>query len=138
MVAAGNSKSAPPSIKATGHKNRRTSTFKRSMPTKLQKRQARTVSKNRVFHGAQYFHLNDVVSVTDKTDGQQYFAVIRSLLQNEFLESFAQLSWVLPKIKSSVFNVNDYALGPDEDVLRTLDCLTFVCPGSSHLKVCPN
>ena len=121
-----------------GSQKKKTSGFKRSNPTKISTKFPEVVFKDRICHRDQYFQTGDVVSVTDAIDGQQYFAQIRSILQDEYLERGALLSWLVPV--SDQFQSDDsflpenFVVGPSEDFPRNMDYLTFVCHAPLNLS----
>lgn len=54
-----------------------------------------TVAISHLFHHDLYYQVGDIVSVTDE-DGGVYYAQIRGLLQDQFCEKSAVLTWLIP------------------------------------------
>lgn len=54
-----------------------------------------TVTVQYLFHRDFYYQVGDIVSVTDE-DGGTYYAQIRGLLQDQFCEKSAVLTWLIP------------------------------------------
>ncbi|GFY74018.1 GATA zinc finger domain-containing protein 1 [Trichonephila inaurata madagascariensis] len=86
------------------------------------------VSSNRVYYRGSYFTVGDVVSLVDEKQ-KLYFAQIRGLLQDQYCEKSAVITWLLPTKKSpkNQFDPTTYILGPEEEFPRTLDCFQFIC-----------
>ncbi|GFU30986.1 GATA zinc finger domain-containing protein 1 [Nephila pilipes] len=86
------------------------------------------VLSDRVYYRGSYFTVGDVVSLVD--DKQRvYYAQIRGLLQDQYCEKSAVITWLLPTQSSPKgrFDPATYILGPEEELPRTLDCFEFVC-----------
>ncbi|GFR25838.1 GATA zinc finger domain-containing protein 1 [Trichonephila clavata] len=86
------------------------------------------ISSNRVYYRGSYFTVGDVVSLVD--DKQSiFYAQIRGLLQDQYCEKSAVITWLLPTKNSpkDQFDPATYILGPEEELPRTLDCFEFVC-----------
>ena len=95
------------------------------------------------------------MSVID-IEGGTYYAQVRGLLQDQYCEKSAVLTWLLPSKDSPkpencfdpssyvigklfVYHNNNYkpffnsiSIGPDEDIPRKLDYLQFVCHAPSE------
>lgn len=65
------------------------------MPTKAPSVVSTSFTNGHLFHHDVYYQLGDIVSVTDE-DGGVYYAQIRGLLQDQFCEKSAVLTWLLP------------------------------------------
>jgi hypothetical protein len=67
-----------------------------------------------LFHQDIYYQVGDIVSVTDEDDGV-YYAQIRGLLQDQFCEKSAVLTWLIPTQSSPPpylgFDPQTYILG---------------------------
>ena len=116
---------------------KKTSGFKRSNPHKTASKFPGVICKDRICHRDQYFQTGDIVSVADAIDGQNYFAQIRGILQDEYLERGALLSWLIPISKynsEDAFHPDNFVIGPSEDFPRNMDYLTFVCHAPQNLS----
>ncbi|GBM10275.1 GATA zinc finger domain-containing protein 1 [Araneus ventricosus] len=96
------------------------------------------VPTDRVYYRGSYFTKGDVVSLIDDKE-RVYYAQIRGLLQDQYCEKSAVITWLLPTQSSPKgrFDPATYIIGPEEDFPRTLDCLEFVCHSPSeyyHVK----
>ncbi|CAF0996599.1 unnamed protein product [Didymodactylos carnosus] len=76
------------------------------------------------------FQVGDIVHLMDDSQ-KSYYGQIRALLQDEHLNSYAFLTWLLPRPNSIhdqyEFNPNSYIIGPNEEYPRDLNSLSFVC-----------
>uniref|UniRef100_T1J4H0 GATA zinc finger domain-containing protein 1 n=1 Tax=Strigamia maritima TaxID=126957 RepID=T1J4H0_STRMM len=107
--------------------------FKKSA-TKAPTAVATPVTTDCVFHKGTYFKIGDIVSLMDMS-GDIYFAQVRGLLQDQFCEKSAVITWLLPTMYSArtdQFDPSSYILGPEEDLPRKLDCMEFVCHAPSE------
>lgn len=81
------------------------------------------------------FQVGDIVSVTDE-DGSIYYAQIRGLLQDQYCEKSAGLTWLLPTQSSpppeKEFDPLTYILG-NNTILNLLDDTT--CNGVHLIQV---
>ncbi|CAB3376186.1 Hypothetical predicted protein [Cloeon dipterum] len=73
--------------------------------------------------------IGDIVSVRGH-DGAIYYAQIRGLLEDQYCDKSAALTWLLPTTKSPPpergFDPDTYILGMEEDVPRSLESMEFV------------
>ena len=64
----------------------------------------------------QYYHVGDIVSVTNIDDGDVYYAQLRGFLTDEYSERSAVVTWLLPTQASPPpnegFHPATYILGP--------------------------
>ena len=78
----------------------------------------------------QYFCKGDIVSVVDKDDQGVYYAQLKGFLTDQYCEKSGVLTWLLPSLNSpppSVgFDPATYVIGPEEELPRRLEYLTFV------------
>lgn len=118
-------------LKKTG-KSRRKLFFKKNPPIKSPVAVATPVTSDRLYYKGSYFTKGDVVSVIDDRH-RVYYAQIRGLLQDQYCEKSAVLTWLLPTRGSPKgrFDPATYILGPEEDIPRKLECLEFVCHAPS-------
>lgn len=67
------------------------------------------------------------------TDGDTYYAQLRGFLQDQYCEKSAVITWLLPSKESPTdhFDPSTYFLGPEEDIPRKMENLTFVCHAPS-------
>ncbi|XP_013777638.1 GATA zinc finger domain-containing protein 1-like [Limulus polyphemus] len=115
-------------LKSTNPKGKgRRIIFKRST-TKAPTSVASPVTSDCVYYKGFYYQVGDIVSVVD-VEGDVYYAQIRGLLQDQYCEKSAVLSWLIPTQSSpkDYFDPATYIIGPEEDIPRKLDCLEFVC-----------
>lgn len=108
------------------------------------------------YYKGTHFQVGDIVSMTDFSDPGIYYAQIRGFLEDQYCEKSASVTWLLPTtetvfsdISGSVssgsvssgyvaiedFDPSTFILGPEEDIPRPLECMTFVshCP-SDYFK----
>ncbi|CAH0394039.1 unnamed protein product [Bemisia tabaci] len=104
--------------------------FKSIRPLKAPQEQAGVTLRQSVYNKGVLYSVGDIVSVRDAEDGCRYFAQIRGLAVDQYCEKSAALSWLIPTtntdLDSTVFDPSTFTLGPDEDLLRKLDFMTFV------------
>ncbi|PRD22843.1 UNVERIFIED_CONTAM: gatad1 [Trichonephila clavipes] len=91
------------------------------------------ISSNTVSYKGSFFTVGDIVSLVDDKRNL-YYAQIRGLLQDQYYEKSAVITWLLPSEKSqrNRFDPTTYVIGPEEEIPRTLDCLEFVCHSPSE------
>lgn len=120
-----------PSVKKTGQSRRRMF-FKKKPPVKAPVAVATPITSDRLYYKGSYFTRGDVVSVVDAKQNV-YYAQIRGLLQDQYCEKSAVLTWLLPTRSSPKdrFDPTTYIVGPEEDIPRKLECLEFVCHAPS-------
>jgi len=106
--------------------------FKKSA-TKAPTAVATPVTTDSVFYKGSYFQVGDVISVLD-VEGNVYYAQIRGLLQDQYCEKSAVITWLLPTDTSPKdrFDPATFILGPEEEVPRRLECMEFVCHAPSE------
>lgn len=85
------------------------------------------------FYNTIHFQVGDIVSVVDSAD-DVYYCQIRGLLQDQYCEKSAVITWLLPTTSSPMegFDPATYIIGPEEDVPRKLECFEFVCHAPSE------
>jgi len=77
------------------------------------------------------FALGDIVYLID-SNLSCFYAQIRALFQDEHVNAFAFLTWLLPNTPNPTsFDPNTFTLGPDEEYPRSLNALCFVCHAPS-------
>ncbi|XP_037084391.1 GATA zinc finger domain-containing protein 1-like, partial [Pollicipes pollicipes] len=95
---------------------------------------ATPVTSNCLFHKGIYYQVGDIVSLVS-LEGETYYAQIRGLMQDQYCEKSAVISWLLPTQASPPpereFDPSTYVIGPDEDIPRRLDCMRLVCSAPS-------
>lgn len=118
-------------VKKTG-KSRRKLFFKRKPPIKCPIAVSTPVTSDRLYYKGSFFTIGDVVSVVDERR-RVYYAQIRGLLQDQYCEKSAVLTWLLPTQSSPKgrFDPATYIIGPEEDIPRKLECIEFVCHAPS-------
>lgn len=106
--------------------------FKRG-PLKAPSAVATCVTSDYVFFRNMYFQVGDVISMTDE-NGDVYYGQIRGLLQDQYCEKSAVITWLIPTKGSPTdhFDPSTYILGPEEDIPRKLECMEFVCHAPSE------
>ncbi|XP_033121356.1 GATA zinc finger domain-containing protein 1-like [Anneissia japonica] len=111
---------------ATKGKSRRI-IFKRN-PLKSPASVSTVVTSNGIFYQGVYIQVGDIVSILDVDEGI-YYAQIRGLLQDQYCQKSAIITWLLPTQASNKaqFDPSTYILGPDEDIPRSLEYMEFVC-----------
>ncbi|KAF8787914.1 GATA zinc finger domain-containing protein 1-like [Argiope bruennichi] len=94
---------------------------------------ATPVTSQTVFYKGTYFQVGDIVSVVD-VKGGVYYAQLRGLLQDQYCEKSAVITWLLPTQSSPKgrFDPATYIIGPEEDIPRKLECFEFVCHAPSE------
>ncbi|KAK3852869.1 hypothetical protein Pcinc_040554 [Petrolisthes cinctipes] len=107
--------------------------FKKSA-TKAPVAVATPVTSEYLFYKGLYYQVGDIVSVVD-VDGGTYYAQIRGLLQDQYCEKSAVLTWLLPTKSSpppeNGFDPSTYIIGPEEDIPRKLEYMEFECHAPS-------
>ncbi|KAK4301416.1 hypothetical protein Pmani_026450 [Petrolisthes manimaculis] len=107
--------------------------FKKSA-TKAPVAVATPVTSEYLFYKGLYYQVGDIVSVVD-VDGGTYYAQIRGLLQDQYCEKSAVLTWLLPTKSSPTpqngFDPATYIIGPEEDIPRKLEYMEFECHAPS-------
>ncbi|XP_043200173.1 GATA zinc finger domain-containing protein 1-like [Amphibalanus amphitrite] len=95
---------------------------------------ATPVTSNYLFHKGIYYQVGDIVSVVS-LEGDIYYAQIRGLLQDQYCEKSAVITWLLPTTESPPpeqgFDPATYTIGPDEEIPRCLACMELVCSAPS-------
>jgi GATA zinc finger domain-containing protein 1 len=75
---------------------------------------ATVVTTDSLFHQGIYYQVGDIVSLMDEDDGI-YYAQIRGLLQDQYCEKSAVITWLLPTQNSPPpekgFDPHTYILG---------------------------
>lgn len=106
--------------------------FKKSA-TKAPSAVATPVTTDSVFYKGTYYQIGDIVSMID-VDGDVYYAQIRGLLQDQYCEKSAVITWLIPTESSPKdrFDPATYILGPEEEVPRKLECMEFVSHAPSE------
>lgn len=106
--------------------------FKKSS-TKAPIAVATPITMDTVYHKSTYYQVGDIVSLVD-IDGGVYYAQIRGLLQDQYCEKSAVITWLIPTTSSpkDYFDPATYILGPEEDIPRKLECMEFVCHAPSE------
>lgn len=101
--------------------------FKKSA-TKAPAAVATPVTSDYLFCKGLYYQIGDIVSLID-IDGGTYYAQIRGLLQDQYCEKSAVLTWLLPTKASPPpeqgFDPSTYIIGPEEDIPRKLEYMEF-------------
>ncbi|GAB6026320.1 GATA zinc finger domain-containing protein 1 [Chamberlinius hualienensis] len=105
--------------------------FKKSA-TKAPTAVATPVPTSFTFYKGTYFQMGDIVSMID-IEGDVYYAQIRGLLQDQYCEKSAVITWLLPTQSSPKdhFDPSTYIIGPEEEIPRKLECMEFVCHAPS-------
>ncbi|XP_071452240.1 GATA zinc finger domain-containing protein 1 [Hetaerina americana] len=108
--------------------------FKKSA-TKAPSAVVTTVTSDYVFYKGSYIQVGDIVSMRDE-DGDIFYAQIRGLLQDQYCEKSAVVTWLLPTRISphpeKGFDPSTYILGPEEDIPRKLNCMEFIMHAPSE------
>jgi len=101
----------------------------KKQPVKAPASVSTSVTRDYLFNQGMFYQVGDIISVTDE-DGGIYYGQIRGLLQDQFCEKSAVLTWLLPTQSSpppeKEFDPLTYILGPEEELPRKLDYLEFV------------
>jgi len=91
---------------------------------------ATAITSEKVYFKGQYFHVGDIVSVTNTDDNDIYYAQLRGFLTDEFSDKSAVITWLLPTTASPPpnegFHPATYIIGPEEELPRNLEVFTFV------------
>ncbi|XP_015918497.1 GATA zinc finger domain-containing protein 1 [Parasteatoda tepidariorum] len=95
---------------------------------------ATPVTAEAMFFKGTYFQVGDVVSCVDFITNKVYYAQIRGLLQDQYCEKSAVITWLLPTTHSPKgrFDPATYIIGPEEDIPRKLEYFEFVCHAPSE------
>lgn len=113
------------SSKGKGRRN----IFKKK-PVKSLTATATPVTADRVYFKGQYFHVGDIVSVTNVNDDDIYYAQLKGFLIDEYSDKSAVITWLLPTTASPPpnegFHPATYIVGPEEELPRKLEVFTFV------------
>ncbi|XP_065183220.1 GATA zinc finger domain-containing protein 1-like [Sycon ciliatum] len=113
------------SSRVRNQQNRRT--MMKSQPVKGLKSSAALYASESVQYDGMTYRIGDVVSILD-VEGGIYYAQIRGFLRDQYAESFAVLTWLLPTQPDPVhFDMNHFRLGPEEETPRPMSVLKFVC-----------
>lgn len=124
-------------LRSKHSRNRRTVAFKSKKPLKSSSNVACTHTTEATWYKSQYFQIGDIVSLQNKYE--VYYAQIRGLVCDKFMEKSAALRWLVPSKESPPPNVcfdpKTYAAGPEEDLLRRLSCMKFVLHFDEHYYV---
>uniref|UniRef100_A0A1I8HF37 BAH domain-containing protein n=1 Tax=Macrostomum lignano TaxID=282301 RepID=A0A1I8HF37_9PLAT len=93
------------------------------------------VSSDSLVQSGVRYAIGDVVQLKDKqSQGVAYYALLRGLLQDQYLTGYCVLTWLLPTTAAppdGSFDPAAYLPGPDEDAPRPLDSVRFVCSRSA-------
>ncbi len=77
----------------------------------------------------QFYTRGDIVSVTD-VDGGVYYAQLRGFLTDQYCDKSGVVTWLLPTSSAPPpergFDASRYVVGPEEELPRRLEYLTFV------------
>ncbi|UYV62995.1 GATAD1 [Cordylochernes scorpioides] len=82
-----------------------------------------------------HYRVGDIVSLQDEEDGALYFAQVRGLLEDQYCQKKAVLTWLLPSQNTPLggrFDPGTYILGPEEELPRKLEAMEFVCHAPSE------
>ncbi|XP_067003762.2 GATA zinc finger domain-containing protein 1 [Anabrus simplex] len=97
--------------------------------TKAPSAVATPVTSDYVFYKGSYYQVGDIVSMRD-VEGGLYYAQIRGMLTDQYCEKSCVVTWLLPTQASphpeDGFDPATYVIGPEEDIPRKLECMTFV------------
>ncbi|CAI9735015.1 zinc finger domain-containing 1-like [Octopus vulgaris] len=125
--------------KSLGTKGKsRRNIFKKTHPIKAPTAVSTIVSGDSVFYNGLYYQVGDIVSLLDDDGQSVYYAQLRGLLQDQYNEKSAVISWLLPTQSSpkNRFDPSTYILGPEEDLPRKLEFMEFVCHAPSDYYKC--
>jgi len=113
---------AAPRSKKTGLNTRsskgkgRRNIFKKK-PVKSLTATATPVTADKVYFKGQYFHVGDIVSVTNINDDDIYYAQLKGFLIDEYSDKSAVITWLLPTTASPPpnegFHPATYIVGPE-------------------------
>ncbi|CAF3782656.1 unnamed protein product [Rotaria sp. Silwood1] len=115
--------------------NRKTLAFKSKKPEKSLSQSTTFKLSDVLYSKGRRFEVGDIVYLID-ANLSCFYAQIRALFQDEHVNAFAFLTWLLPtSIKTSTnnfhFDPNAYSIGPNEEYPRSLNSLSFVCHSPS-------
>ena len=108
----------------------RRSVFKTKSVAKVEAVGSTMVTSDSIIHKGQYFQSGDIVSVVDTEDHQTYYAQCNAFMTNEYCEKFLSFTWLLPIRKlncNEAFDPLLFYLGPNDELVRKIDCIEFVC-----------
>ncbi|XP_003745317.1 GATA zinc finger domain-containing protein 1 [Galendromus occidentalis] len=114
-------------------KNRRSLTFKKSAPMKTTPAVSHFITSNYIRHKGSYLQRGDVVSMLGD-DSEIYYAQLRTFLVDQFGQTSATISWLIPTERSpsdGSFDPATFVLGPEEDFPRDLRSMSFECHAPS-------
>ncbi|CAH0550379.1 unnamed protein product [Brassicogethes aeneus] len=98
-------------------------------PIKAPTAVATPVTSEYVFYKGSYIQIGDIVSMID-VEGGTYYAQIKGLMTDQYCKKSAVVTWLLPTQESpppeQEFDPATYIIGPEEDIMRDLDCMEFV------------
>lgn len=96
------------------------------------------VTSETLSYGESFFTRGDVVSMV--CDGLVYYAQIRGLLQDQYHEKSAVITWLIPTDVSpeTGFDPNTFIIGPEEEFPRNLADMEFVCHSPNEYFKCTN
>jgi hypothetical protein len=102
--------------------NRRNCFFKQTLPKKCEKTTAckLVIEQGFVFYKGVYYKVGDIVVLFDEIDKKPYYAQICSLLNDEYAQKYAIITWLLPLSvsDSNEFDEKSFVLGPTEEYPR--------------------
>ncbi|KAG1687678.1 GATA zinc finger domain-containing protein 1 [Nymphon striatum] len=80
--------------------------------TKAPSAVATPVTSNSIFHNGYYYQVGDIVSMID-VEGGNYYAQIKGLMQDQYCEKSAAITWLLPTLSSPKdhFDPSTYIIG---------------------------
>ncbi|CAF1366146.1 unnamed protein product [Rotaria magnacalcarata] len=115
--------------------NRKTLAFKSKKPEKCLSQSTTFKLYDVLYSKRRRFEVGDIVYLID-ANFSCFYAQIRALFQDEHVNAFAFLTWLLPTTnKTSTnnfqFDPNAYSIGPNEEYPRSLSSLSFVCHAPS-------
>ncbi|CAF1335594.1 unnamed protein product [Adineta steineri] len=115
--------------------NRKTLAFKSKKPEKCLSQSTTFKLFDVLYSKGRRFEVGDIVYLID-SNLSYFYAQIRALFQDEHVNAFAFLTWLLPtSINTSTnnfhFDPNAYSIGPNEEYPRSLNSLSFVCHAPS-------
>lgn len=115
--------------------NRKTLAFKEKKPEKSLPPSTTFKLFDVLYSKGRRFEIGDIVYLID-SNLTCFYAQIRALFQDENVNAFAFLTWLLPNssISSSnrsQFDPNAFSIGPNEEYPRSLNSLCFVCHAPS-------
>ena len=114
-------------------KSRRGAYKLKSVP-KIERTTGTMTTSDFIIYKGQYFQRGDIVSVIDADDHQTYYAQCNAFMTNEYCEKFLSFTWLLPvkKLDSiESFDSSMFYLGPNDDLIRDMKCVEFVCHAPS-------